>query len=104
MNKKKANYYLYRVYRLLDSDKIQIILKKINKNRGITDYRTIWLNPHEHILPTLIHECLHIFYPDWCETKVLKYESQIFHKLTAKQINNLLMRLAVAVNTTHEVP
>jgi len=97
MDHKKANYYLYRVYRLLNSDKILIVFKKIRSTAGETDFKTIWLNHHHEILPTLIHECLHILYPTWSESKVLKYESQIFNKLTPRQINNLLLRLVLVV-------
>ena len=97
MDQKKANYYLYRVYRLLNSERVLIIFKKIRKKAGETDYQTIWLNHHDDILSTLIHECLHVLYPTWSETKVLQYEKQIFNKLTPRQINNLIIRLASVI-------
>jgi hypothetical protein len=98
MKKSSADYYFRRIYRLLSSDKVPIILKKIRGTRGQTDHKIIWLNPQENILPTLIHECLHILYPNWNESKVYKYEAQIFNQLTPRQIKKLLLRVALIVN------
>src|SRR3989339_225748 len=98
MDKRRANYYLRRIYRLIKSEKLPTILKRIRGKWGETDWKQIILHPKRPLLPTFIHECLHNFYPDLCETGVTKLENQIFSKLTIKQLNNLLLRLALAIN------
>ncbi len=98
MDEKQASYYLHRVYRLLKSDKATIVFKKMRTKRGETDQKTIWLNPRESILPTFIHECLHVLYWHWSETKVEKCAMQIFNRLTPRQTKNLLLRLALIIN------
>ncbi|MFA5020904.1 MAG: hypothetical protein WC517_02480 [Patescibacteria group bacterium] len=98
MERKQANYYLRRIYRLLKNNEVPIILKKIRSTRGITDAKTIWLNPQNDILLVIIHECLHVLYWSWSETKVTKSAVKIFNQLTPRQMKNLLLRLALAVN------
>lgn len=103
MEKSQADYYLYRIYRLLKSNEFPIVLKRLRKWKnkevhGETDFETILLNPNLSLLPTFIHECLHIFYPDSSESNVAQMEKQIITKLTIKQLNNLLLRLALAIN------
>lgn len=98
MDKKEATHVLHRVYRLLGSNEVPVILKKIRATRGETDSETIWLNPRLDILPTLIHECLHVFHWDWNETKVERTAVAVFHQLSTRQINNLLFRLSNAIN------
>jgi len=101
MEKCQADYLLHRIYHLLKSDKIVIVLKKLRSLKGQTDSETIWLSPKEDILPTIIHECLHVLYWNWSETKVTKTAEMVFNQLTQRQIKNLFLRLALIVNNIH---
>ena len=49
------------------------------------------------ILPTLIHECLHHYYPQWDEKKVLKEERMIMALLSKKQAVNIIKALAMVL-------
>lgn len=98
MNQRRARYYLYRIYQLLKSDQVPILIKRFKRKRGETDSEIIWLNPNCDILPTFIHECLHVMYWNWCETKVERQATAIFTQLTNKQISNLLLRMSLAIN------
>jgi len=64
-----------------------VVYFKVKKgNCGLTDKkRTIWLNPNEDILPTVIHEAIHCLRNDWSEKKVRKEEERICKKLTINQ-------------------
>jgi hypothetical protein len=98
MDKEQADYFLRRIYRLIKSEEFPILLKRLKGKCGETNFETIKLNPKHPLLPTFLHECLHIFYPDYSETKILALEEQVFSKLTIRQLNNLLLRLALAIN------
>lgn len=97
--KSKERYYLYRIYALLKLKELDVFFRNLRKNRGETDMVVaIYLNPKEGILPTFIHECLHVLYPEWQESLVLMTEKRIFNNLSEKQIKNLLARFNEAVN------
>lgn len=98
MEKRLANYYLHRIYRLLSSNKVPIVFKRLKGRQGETDRETIWLNPNERLLDTLIHECLHVLYWSWSETQVNKITAQTLNKLSEKQVKNLLIKFAEAAN------
>lgn len=103
MEKSQASYYLSRIYRLMRGEELPVLLKRLRgqnqkEKHGKTDYETISLNPKFSLLPTFVHECLHNFHPNLCESKIGDLENQIFSKLTIRQLNNLLLRLALAIN------
>lgn len=95
----KERYYLYRIYALLKLRELDVFFQKLKRSRGETDtVAAIYLDPKEQVLPTFIHECLHVLYPEWKESRVLLTEKRIFNSLSEKQIRNLLARLNDAVN------
>ena len=98
INKKQADYYLWRIYKLMKDEQFPTIFQKIKKNRGEIDWVQIKLDPRDEILSTFIHECLHILYPNNSETVIKNLESQIVNKLSQKQFKNLLLRLALTMN------
>ena len=63
LTRRQIVYYLHRIYGVLRTGRINVVLERMRKNRGLTDGETIWLDPEDRILPTIIHECLHVLYP-----------------------------------------
>jgi len=54
------------------------------------DTSIIKIDYRRDMLSTLIHEVLHHWHPDWCETKVLQHESLIINALSQRQIKNII--------------
>ena len=42
---------------------------------------------------TYVHECLHLKYPEWSETRVLKTEREIWKRMSNRQVFELGKRL-----------
>ena len=110
MDKKQASYYLRRIYRLIESGKINIALKKLGaKVDGITYFAEnppknateIHLKPDCSILLIFVHECVHVLYPDMSENNVISLSQKIFAELSLRQVKNLLVRLAQVIKTQH---
>ena len=82
----------HRVYASLKEEPENFILRKLKKNDGFYDPDTeeIHIDYRGEILPTLIHECLHKWFPDRSEKWVYGQESSIVNNLTTKQAVNLL--------------
>ena len=99
--KSEANKFVTKVYNFLD-DTHCIQFKKLRVNRGFIDLSVeevrgearLVLDPQDNIISTLIHEILHYEYPEKNESWVIKKEYEIVKKLSAKQISNILKRLA----------
>jgi len=105
MTKKRANYLLSRVYKLLKDPESFLRLKRIRPEGKleIAGLAYPWANvqvvdPRRDILPSTIHESLHLIYPNWTEKKVKSTENQIVMKMSIKQFSNLLFRLAECVS------
>jgi len=82
-----------RLYYLLRHHQDRIYFKKLSHGvYGYYDYGTeeITLDYRRDIIPTLIHESLHHWHPEWSETAVLKEEGRIMNLLTSRQIKNIL--------------
>jgi hypothetical protein len=58
-------------------------------DRIVIDYRV-------PVLGVLIHEMLHAFHPNWCESKVLREESAMVNQLSRCQMLRLLRLFAAA--------
>ena len=54
----------------------------------------ITLDYRKEIIPSLIHEALHHWYPKWSESKIVKHERLIVNKLTEKQVKNIIKAMA----------
>lgn len=86
MNKRQVRGYLYSIYKLLKSDAIKVYLVKINnKNAGENEGSDIRLSPQADLLPTVIHESLHILFPDWEDEKICLVEKSICETLSQRQ-------------------
>ena len=103
MFRKKDLYnYTNRIYRFLEKHGDAIIFIKIQgPQTGFYDRAgdefSIEIDYRKEIIPTLIHELLHRWYPEWCETKVRKVETQIVNQLSERQCKNILKKLANAL-------
>ena len=70
------------------SNKIKVIDKKLGRQRAVglawSDAKIIEIDPRQtskNYLDTLIHELLHVYAPNWSETKVSK---------TAKEMTQII--------------
>ena len=61
---------------------------------GLSNGDQVIIDPRGQVLPTLIHECLHIAYPSWDEKKVSQIEKNLTDNLSAKQWMNLLIKFS----------
>ena len=66
------------------SQKIKVIDKKLGRQHAVgqaySDARVIEIDPRQRskaYLDTLIHELLHVYNPDWSETKVTKTANEM---------------------------
>lgn len=77
----------------------------MKKNRGITDCeKGIWLDPNDRILPTIIHESLHILYPNKSEAEIYSLETKISKRISEQQMKRLLLLLAEATKKSKQKP
>jgi len=76
-----------------------IQLKKL-KGCGEYDYSTdiMVLDYRRDIVSTLIHELLHKWHPDKCETWVLRHEKLIINSLSSTQIKHIIKAFASALS------
>ena len=91
---------LYRsIIAILKRPNIKIKLQKSRKNWGATDFETIWLDPRGELLTTLIHEVLHIIYPEEeDEDYIDMLEKKISNTLSNRQYLRLLNILHSKIN------
>ena len=101
MSKRTKNYYITnRIYQFLKENPDYLCFKKYRGNiEGMyePDTNMICVDPRKDIVPTLIHELLHHWHPDWCETAVEKETQHIVSNLTIDQIKNIIRRIAYAI-------
>jgi len=99
-DKTKLYRLTHRLYKELKDQPHLIHLKKLNGSQGEYHYDTsqVFLDYRRTLIPTLIHEYLHKWNPDKCETWVLKEESLIMNALSQQQVLNILKALSEAVN------
>lgn len=95
--KDEVNRFTRKLYRFLD-DSHKVEFRRMRDLRGwiLTDtYPThVRLDHTDKLIPTLIHEALHYFYPEASETWVLKMEAKIVRSLSERQVRNIIRRLA----------
>ena len=76
-------YYSVFFY-MASYQKIKVIDKKLGRQKAVgqayTDAKVIEIDPRQkskNYLDTLIHELLHVYNPEWSETKVSKTANEI---------------------------
>jgi hypothetical protein len=97
VTKNHVGRFTRKLYRFLDEGH-DFKFRKMPHRRGqiYIDYKPteIHLDHRDPILPTLIHEALHYFYPQASETWVLTMERKIVNQLSDRQVRNILRRWA----------
>jgi hypothetical protein len=88
-----------RLYKELKDGNNLLTLRKMANSQGSYDYGTeeICLDYRKELIPTLIHEYLHKWHPDKCETWILNLESRIVNALSIRQIKNIIKSFGAAI-------
>ncbi|UCH71809.1 MAG: hypothetical protein JSW62_05270 [Thermoplasmatales archaeon] len=90
---KEQTYRITRkIYKTLREYPSDIIWDKMHGRWGLYDPETqdMSINYKGALVPTIIHECIHHWYPDLCETKVLEEERKIVNSISPTQAMNLM--------------
>lgn len=94
-----------RIYDLFNKERWKIRYARINQEydvcvkheiksvtSGFVDNheRIIWIDYREDVVPAIVHECLHIIYPDLPEYKIRRLESFMMRNMSRIQIVRLM--------------
>lgn len=103
MRKKQIYAFTASLYRKLRNPKFVVKLYRDKKSRGQywTDRNRIDLDPRNEIISTLIHEVSHAIWPKLTENQIIAKENEIIHKLSHKQIANIVYELGVALKRSY---
>lgn len=97
LTKTDITRYTRKLYRFLEQGH-KVTFRKMRNDRGSILIRIhpteIHLDPRDEVISTLVHETLHYFYPEATEEWILEMERKIVHKLTDRQIRNIIRRLS----------
>ena len=107
LTKRRVNYFLSKIYKLLYDDSCQVRWKKNLKYGGeecLALYDPaeadgddiIWLSAtgKNDLVNSIIHECLHALYNDFSEAEIELLADQICEKMSAVQYAHLIVALA----------
>jgi len=93
LSRTEVSQFTRKLYKFLKDDH-KIEFKKMRAYVGQIETETyptvILLDHRKDLIPTLIHEALHYFYPDASETWVLKMEKKIVSQLSQQQVRNII--------------
>jgi len=117
LSKREVNYWVSRIYRLLESGDCQVLFKDkivIDKERcwGLflpgqgkngEDVILISAEKGNDLINTLIHEALHCLEPDFPEKMVRWLTQQICKKLSAVQYVRILILLGRNLDSHYKV-
>jgi len=68
------------------------VFQKLKGVHGYCEWEDgILLDYRKDLVPTIIHECIHLLKPDWCESRVSYAESKIVNNITPDDVVRLLM-------------
>ena len=87
-----------RIHKELKNNQ-HVALKKLRGYQGEYDFcgDEITIDYRKELLPTLVHEFIHKFYPEKSESWVLKKESLVMRHLSSSQAKHLLTLLTCIV-------
>jgi len=82
--------------RIMDCIKTQkkgfFIFKKLKGVHGWCEWEEgILLDYRKDLIPTIIHECIHLLEPEWLEPQVLYAESRVLNTISDDDVILLLM-------------
>lgn len=97
--KKELYKITSRLYKELRENPEFITLRKQNGREGEYNFQTeqITLDYRKSIISTMIHEYLHKWHPDKCETWILDHEKRIMNGLSTQQVKNIIKAFADSV-------
>jgi hypothetical protein len=91
MTRNETYKITHRLYGFLRNHSHTVAFKKLRGACGLYyGEGKIELDYRKDVLATLVHECLHHWHEDWCETKVLIEERRIMNALSPRQIKNII--------------
>ena len=102
MTKGQIYAFMRTLYFLLKYKDFHVRFFRSTERRGEVgiDENDEWicsLNPKEEVLSTLVHEVLHVKYPDMSEKRVLAKEREIMAQLSHRQLMNMTVKLGEAL-------
>jgi hypothetical protein len=104
----KASYYLRRIYKLLQDEDAIVRLRKFRgglEGIAVSEAKYMAIDPRRSLGSTIIHEALHLLYPQYPDSKkdmkdggncskwIWKTEEGICNALTERQWRNLYFRI-----------
>ena len=93
ITKKESLELFERVINMIKKQKRGFFyFKKLKGVHGYCEWEDgIILDYIKDLIPTIIHECIHLLEPDWCESKVAYAEKRIINTITEDDVVMLLM-------------
>lgn len=71
------------------------VLKKLKGVHGWCEWEDgVLLDYRKDLIPTIIHECIHLLEPDWSESQVAYSEKRVINTITEDNVIKLLMIFA----------
>ena len=96
MGAKSSYYIIVYLFNMANNHKIKVIDKKLGRQKAVgqayTDARVIEVDPRQRsksYLDTLIHEMLHVYNPDWSESKVTKTANEMTDIIWSKNYRRI---------------
>lgn len=68
------------------------VLKKLKGVHGWCEWEDgVFLDYRKDLIPTIIHECIHLLEPDWSEYQVAYSEKRVINTISEDNVIKLLM-------------
>jgi len=112
LDRRVLRRYVSRIYRLLNAGEWTVRYATINDNADLCDRHgiarntvgfvdeetmTIYVDHRFDVIATLVHECIHVFHPDWDEERVKGLERSIIAGISATQARRLHLLMSNAL-------
>ena len=67
------------------------VFKKLKRVQGWCEWDSIIIDYRKELVPTIIHECIHLLEPSWSESQVAYAEKRVINTITVDDVVQLLM-------------